>query len=160
MAIPTYQDGDLLLRVYEIRRETRLREARDFVLGKAAFRDYEDFKKKYPNESKGRRHMGMVFTYWDMTCALVDRGLLNEELFNACNTEHLFVWFKFRTAIMGMRQDYEYPALLSSLEKVSMRHPFAAKMEQWLAGQDRSRAARTSPPRRAKRRAKRKTARA
>ena len=128
-----YQDADLLLRVYDLRRESRIRRARDTVFGKVAYKDYQDFKKKYPENSTGRRMMGMVFTYWDMVCALVDRGLLHEELFNTCNTEHVFLWLKYRAAINGMRQDYAFPSLMSSLEKVAMRHPIAAQMEAWMA---------------------------
>ena len=129
----TYYDADLLLRVYDLRRETRIRQARDFVLHKCSFKDYEDFKKKYPEDSPGRAHIGMVFTYWDMVCALVARGLLDEDLFNTCNTEHVFLWFKYKPVITGGRAEYQFPAHLASLEKVAMRHPAAAKMEQWVA---------------------------
>ncbi len=129
---PTYHDADLLLRVFDLRREARIRQARDFVLGKVAYKDYQDFKKKFPQDSPGRRQMGMVFTYWDMVCALVERGLLNEDLFNSCNTEHVFLWLKYRTAIHGMREEYEYSNLLQSLEKVAMGHPLAARMEKWM----------------------------
>ncbi len=138
---PSYNDADLLLRVYDMRRETRLRQARDFVLGKASFTDFADFKKKYPMESKGSRMLGMVFTYWDMTCALVERGLLDEALFNTCNTEHVFLWMKYRAAIHGMREEYRYPAMMSSLEKVAARHPFAAQMEAWVTSQQPAAAA-------------------
>lgn len=134
---PGYQDADLLLRVYDMRRESRIRRARDFVLGKVAYADYAEFKKKYPPDSNGRRQMGMVFTYWDMVCALIDRGLLNEELFNSCNTEHVYLWLKFRTAIAGMREDYQFPDLLRSLEKVAMRHPIFARMDEWMQQQQR-----------------------
>lgn len=147
----TYYDADLLLRVYDLRRETRIREARDFVLGKCSFKDYEDFKKKYREDSPAARHVGMVFTYWDMVCALVARGLLDEELFNTCNAEHAFLWFKYKPVILGRRAEYGFPEMLASLEKVATRHPAAAKMEQWLAS--------PPPPKEAPKKAKRKAAR-
>lgn len=148
----TYYDADLLLRVFDLRRETRIREARDYVRIKCHFKDYEDFKKKYP-ESNGeaQRHLGMVFTYWDMVCTLVARGLLDEELFNTCNAEHVFLWFKYKPVILGRRADYGFPELLTNLEKVATRHPMAAKMEQWLASMP--------PPKEAPAKAKRKAAR-
>jgi hypothetical protein len=132
----TYYDADLLLRVYDLRRESRLRDARDFVLTQCHFKDYADFKKKYSEENEqAQRHIGMVFTYWDMVCALVARGLLDEELFSTCNGEHVFLWFKFKPVILGRRAEYGFPELLSSLEKVATRHPAAVQIAQFVASQ-------------------------
>lgn len=134
MPTPTYQDADLLLRVYDLRREARLRKARDLVLGKTvSFKNYPEFKKKFPEGSTAGRQIGMVFGYWDMVCALVARGVLNEELFNSANVEHLFVWFKYRDAIRGMREEYGFPEMMESLERIATRHPAASRMEQWMA---------------------------
>ena len=142
-----YNDADLLLRIYDLRRERRLRESRDFMMRKCSFKDYADFKKKYPENSAAGRHWGKVFGYWDMVCALVERGAIDEELFNTCNSEHVFLWLKYKPVILGFRQEWQYPAMLSSLEKVASRHPAAAQMEQWVAM--RPEPARAKPKRKA-----------
>jgi hypothetical protein len=127
---PTHHDAELLLRVFDLRREKRLRDSRDFMLQKCWAQDYASFKKKYPDNSPARRHWGMVFGYWEMVCALVHRGLLNEELFNSCTTEHVYLFVKFRKVIEGFRQEFGYPGLLAEIEAVATRHPVFAGIER------------------------------
>jgi hypothetical protein len=68
-----------------------------------------------------------------MVCALITRGLINEELFNESGTaEHVFMYFKFKSLIDGFRQAYQYPDMLKNLETVAKRSPYAAGIEQWL----------------------------
>jgi len=129
----TYDDADLLLRVYELRRESKLRESRDFMSRKCSARDYEEYNKKYPMGSSASEHWGKVFGYWDMVCALVDRGVLDRDLFNTCNTEHVFLYLKFRPVIEGFRRAWNYPEMLGSLERVATSHPGYAEMAKWVA---------------------------
>ena len=147
---PDHHDADLLLRTYELRREPELRKARDFMQ-KLQAKDAAEFQKKYPMGSPGANAWGKVFGYWEMVCALIARGLINEELFNESGTsEHIFLYFKFKHLIEGFRQMYQYPDMLKNLETVAKRHPYAAGIEQWAT----SEAAQQKP----KAKAKRKTA--
>jgi len=131
MAQATYQDADLLLRVFEMRREPKLRESRDFM-GKLSFRDLDDFKRKHMNNRVVQLHWGKVFGYWEMVCTLVDRGLLNEDLFNATNNEHVWLWAKYRDPIRAFRERYGEPEMLASVERVALRHPWYQGMERWM----------------------------
>lgn len=126
----THNDADLLLRVYELRREKQLRESRDFMNQNWAT-DYEEHKKKYPMGSKAGQHWGRAFGYWDMVCALVDRGLIDKDLFNTCTMEHVVLFLRHRPVIEGMRREWNYPAL-ASLERVALGHPAFADMEKWI----------------------------
>ena len=123
---PTHEDAKLLLELYDLRREKVLRRARDFVQRDCKFKDFKDFKKRYPDGSKQSRYVGMVLGYWDLACTLVMKGLLNEELFNSTNFEHVGVWFKLRPIVEAWRKEYQFPDAMRSLETVAGRHPLAA----------------------------------
>jgi uncharacterized protein DUF4760 len=123
---PTYEGARLLLQLYDLRRERALRRARDFVNRDLKFKDAKDFNKRYPQGSKGLRHIGMVIGYWDMACALVNRGLIDEELFNAVTYEHAEVWKKLAPLVGAWRKQWQAPHALRSLEEVAKRHPAMA----------------------------------
>lgn len=125
----THEDAKLLLQLYDLRREKRLRQARDFVGRELKFKDYKDFQKRYPDASKEGLFIGMVLGYWDMACTLVAKGLIAEDLFNATNYEHVAVWQKLKPIIEAWRKQYNYPDFARSLETVAARHPAAANVQ-------------------------------
>jgi len=122
----THEDARLLLELYDLRREKRLRQARDFVQLELKFKDYKDFQKRYPEGSKQGNYVGMVTGYWEMACTLVAKGLIAEELFNATNFEHVAIWFKLKPIIEGWRKEYHYDEIMKNLETVATGHPAAA----------------------------------
>lgn len=118
-----HRDADLLLKLYDLRREAVLREARKFVGSseiKAA--TYEEFAKQYPAGSQGSAYISMVVSYWDMVCALVEKGLLDEDLFFTTTYEHNGVWEKLKPYIQGGRAAWGAPWWCGSLERVVTRH--------------------------------------
>ena len=123
---PTYEGARLLLQLYDLRREKVLRRARDFVNRACKFEDVEDFNRRFPQGSKEFRYVGMVAGYWDMACALVSRGLIDEELFNAVTYEHVEVWNKFRPLVEAWRKQFQAPHLMQSMEEVAGRHAAAS----------------------------------
>ena len=130
MASPaTQEDARLLLELYSLRREKVLRRARDFVGHELKFKNFKDYTKRYPEGSKQGTYVGMVLGYWDMACALVERGLLNEELFQAVTFEHVGVWFKLKALVEGWRNQYNAPTVLAALEAVATRNPAAASFQ-------------------------------
>jgi len=122
----THEDARLLLELYDLRREKRLRQARDFIGKDCKFKDYKDFQKRYPEGSKQSTYVGMVAGYWELACTLVAKGLIAEDLFNATNFEHVAVWFKLRPVIEGWRKQYGYDQIMKNLEVVATSHPAAA----------------------------------
>ena len=118
-----YRDADLLIRLYDLRREEVLRKARKWVASSQfECQSYEEFSAKYSPESEENAYLGMTISYWDMVCALVDRGLLNEELFFSTTYEHMGVWQKVAAYVAGGRKAYDAPSWCASLEKVVLRH--------------------------------------
>jgi len=102
---PTYDDAKLILKLYDLRREPRLREARKFVGAMKPFNSREDFLKTCPPGSEENASFRMVVTYWEMAASFVATGVLNKELFfRANNLEIVFVWEKVRLAIPEIRE--------------------------------------------------------
>ena len=130
MAEPTQEDAKLLLQLYDLRREKVLRRARDFVQRDCKFKDYKDFNKRYHQGTKGHKYVGMVLGYWDTACTLVTKGLLNEDLFNSANFEHVAAWYKFRPLAEGWRKEFQLPSIMQALETVASHHPAAASFQQ------------------------------
>ena len=77
----TYEQANLLLRLYELRREPRLREARAWFIAHFDAKTPEELAKKYPSGDDANASFRMVITYWDMVAGLVNRGLIDEDLF-------------------------------------------------------------------------------
>ncbi len=126
MAQASHQHAQLLLQLYDLRREKVLRRARDFVQRDLKFKDFKDYRKRYPEGSKEARFVGMVLGYWDLACTLVVKGLIDEDLFNSTNFEHVSVWFKVKPLADAWRKQYKYPEMMTALESVASSHAAAA----------------------------------
>jgi hypothetical protein len=122
---PTHEQAQLHLQVYEQRREARLREARDwFAKNYFASSMEESMRIAAPGTENGARVM-MVFSYWDQACALLNYGLLHEDLFFETTGEFFGVWDRVRPLIQEGRKMFSNPGFLAHLEKASKRY------EEW-----------------------------
>ena len=117
----------LLLRLYELRREASLREARSWFVTRFAPRDAAEIvglmRSGFAESAKYR----MVTTYWDMACSLVVHGAIGAELFHDANTEHLAVYAKLESHLDVVRSAFGLPRYLGSLESVARAAPGAAE---------------------------------
>src|SRR4026209_1671154 len=129
----THEDAKLLLRLYDLRREKKLRRARDFVGRDLKFKDFKDFQNSYPDGSKEGLFIGMVLGYWDMACTLVAKGLIAEDLFNSTNYEHLGAWQKLQPVIEAWRKQYHYPDFATRLCPKQSTYPTSAKSRKAVA---------------------------
>jgi hypothetical protein len=114
----TYDDANLILRLYELRREETMRKARQWFFGFSPS-TADDVQKTAPMGSQENAYLRMVTSYWDMAAAFVTKGVLNEELFLETNGEALFVWEKVRGIVPAMREANKMPAYLANLETVA-----------------------------------------
>jgi len=115
-----HDDADLILKLYDLRRETVLRDARNwlFTFNPTSVQDVID---TLISEHSG--HFRMVVSYWDMACALVNNGAIDEELFNETNGEHVFVYMKIEPVIQEIRTLFDNPDFCKNLETVVKRIP-------------------------------------
>jgi hypothetical protein len=122
--VATYEDARLILHLYELRREPRLREARDWFTGKFQPKSADDVRtigaaRATPENASYR----MVTTYWDMAASFVARGILDSELFLESGGEMLVVWARLEPFIADLRQGN--PRLLKNVEQVIEESPSA-----------------------------------
>jgi hypothetical protein len=119
MVQPTYDDANLLLRIYEIRREEKMRQARHWFLFEFTPTSWNDIRGHYLTGEDHDNYIRMVGTYWDMVCALVKQGILSKDLFYSTNSEHLAVWDKIKPWVEEARQERKNPLLYRSLEEIA-----------------------------------------
>ncbi len=114
----TYDDANLILRLFELRREEKLREARDWFALNFKFKDAEEMQQAAPPGSKENAYIRMVVGYWEMASSFVTAGVLNQELFFQSNGEMLFVWERLREFVPSMRAFMKNPHSFQNLEIV------------------------------------------
>ena len=119
---PTPAQVDLQLRLYELRRETKLRAARDWFAKSFFIKKAEDTEWIAPQGSEENAYYRMVVTYWDMACALFNYGLLHEELFFESTGEYYMVWVRTEPAIMEWRKLFGDPKVGHNLEETARRY--------------------------------------
>jgi len=117
---PTYDDANLIVKLYDLRREPRLREARKWFGAAPQFQSREEWLKLCPTGSDENASFRMVVTYWDMAASFVATGVLNAELFyRANNAELLFVYEKIRLIIPELRAASRNPIQYRHIDEVS-----------------------------------------
>lgn len=119
---PTHEQAQLQLQIYDMRREARLREARDWFF-KNYFPDtLEDAMRIAAPGTEGGTFTMMVFSYWDQACALLNYGLLHEDLFFEINGEFYGVWDRVKGIIQQGRERFVNQQFLANLEKAASRY--------------------------------------
>jgi len=113
-------DADLILRLYDLRREPVMREARNwfFTFNPTSAAEYMDAIMG-PNGAYAR----MVISYWDMAASLVNNGGIDEQMFNDANGEHLFIFAKIEPILAELRQVWNAPDMLKNFEALVRRIP-------------------------------------
>lgn len=119
---PTQAQVQLHLQLYDLRREARLREAREWYLRHFFPQTSEEAQRMAPPGSREDAFLRMVLSYWDQACLLLVYGLLHEELFFRTTNEFFLVWERFKPFIPGARKAFRNPHLSENLEKVTARY--------------------------------------
>jgi hypothetical protein len=112
----TYDDANLILKLYDMRREPRLREARAWFVANFKAKTLEEFQKLCPPGSEPNASYRMVTTYWEMVASFITAGVLHRELFYQTGRELLLVWERVRDLMPEIRGAYKHPNELKNLE--------------------------------------------
>ena len=115
----TYDDVNLILRLYELRREERMRKARNDIARLKPVSSVAEFQAAYPMGSDVEVALRMVLSYWDMAASFVTSGVLNRELFLQNGGELLFTWEKVKDVVPELRKTYNNPKHLANMETVA-----------------------------------------
>ena len=109
------EEAGLILKLYELRREAVMRQARDWYFLEFNPDTVADFTNAMFGEHTG--HLRMVISYWDMAAALVNSGAISQQLFNDSNGEHIAVFAKIEPLLSEIRAAYG-PQFAANLEKL------------------------------------------
>jgi hypothetical protein len=134
----TAADADIILKLYELRRDPEMRKARDTMFASFWPESVEDIlavSRAYGTDMN--RYLRQVFTYWDMACSLVLCEALNEELFFNCTHEMYPLFAKVHRFAKEFREATGAAEAFLNMEKVIMNTPQSrerlAKVEERLA---------------------------
>ncbi len=116
-----YEDANLILKLYDLRREEVMRKARDWYIQQFNPESLQEISDVMMSDKSA--YYRMVTTYWDMAASLVNNGALDEQMFNDANGEHLVVFAKVEPFNAEMRQTFNNPQSLAHLEKLVRRMP-------------------------------------
>lgn len=118
----TYEDVNLLLRLYELRREEKMRAARDWLATNFKPRSIEEMDSLCPPGSPENAYLRMVLGYWEMAASFITSGVLNQELFFQNGGEMLTVWERIRDLVPQVREKYKNPYMMKNLETVAEQY--------------------------------------
>src|SRR5262245_37956367 len=124
-------DVELILKLYELRREKRMRRARTWYFTKFNPVSAADIGRLFASGERESSYYRMITSYWDMAASFVLNGGIDEKLFLDANTEHVGVFAKLEPFIAELREAGGEPNYLLHLEQLVRRIPDAeAVMER------------------------------
>jgi hypothetical protein len=124
---PDNYDAELLLRLYDLRREAKLRQGRDWFIREFQAKSFDDYVTQAPPGSENSALFRMTVSYWDMAASLVNHGLIKEDLFFENSGEFWVVWDKVRSWAPAIREKNKNPTTWKNLETLAQRY------EEWMA---------------------------
>jgi hypothetical protein len=122
---PTHEQAQLHLQVYDLRREARLRQARDWFQQNYHAETVEEAMKVAAPGTEHGTFFGMVIGYWEQACSLLNYGLLHDELFFETSGEFFGVYEQVKPVLALFREQFGNPTMLSNLEQAAKRY------EEW-----------------------------
>ncbi|MGB6384443.1 MAG: hypothetical protein WBD25_00145 [Terriglobales bacterium] len=126
----TAHDAQLILKLYDLRREAEMRKARNWFTVEFWPQSADDFVKianAFPSQENA--WMRQVAGYWDMAASLVLHGALNEELFvhPGISGEMFFIFAKIHPFLKEIREKMNNPDMFSTIEKIATGSKTARK---------------------------------
>lgn len=118
----TYEDASLVLKLYELRREDKLRKARDWFLREFKASSVKEYEEKYPYGTEENAYVRMVTSYWEMAASFLSQEVIHEELFFTSCGEMLMVWEKVKLLAQDLRKTYSNPLMYRNMEKAAAKH--------------------------------------
>ena len=102
---PDHHDAELVLRVYDLRREAVMRESRSAVNGSFWPKSYEDVVAVTAPDHPLNAAFRQVATYWEMVYGMVRHGIVHPEYFVESNGEGLFLFARVAPYVAQLRRE-------------------------------------------------------
>jgi hypothetical protein len=118
-------DAEIILKLYELRREAVMREARKWVLGEFWPTTAEEYYAVAANSAHPQNpFVRQVNSYWEMAAAFVLHGAVSADLFVDCNQEGFFLLAKYAPILEDIRK--RQPHFMSKSSELVKHYPAAA----------------------------------
>jgi hypothetical protein len=117
---PTAADAQLILQLYDLRREAEMRKARHWWAAEFFPQNADDFLKVvWAMNTQENNWLRQVLGYWGIVTSFVLSGVLNEELFlqPGFSGELFLIYSKFHPFVKELRQKMNDPDAFLNLEK-------------------------------------------
>jgi len=123
------EDVMAILKLYELRRDSEMRAARQWYFSEFAPTSALDIIVLYRGGGRASANFRMVTSYWDTAASFVLNDGIDEKMFLDANTEHVFVYAKIADFLPEVRELFREPYFLIHLENlVKLLPDFEAKM--------------------------------
>jgi hypothetical protein len=130
--LATPADAEIILRLYELRREPVMREARAWVGGQFWPATVEEYTAVATNPADPHNaFLRQVLSYWEMAAAMVLHGAVSAELFVDCNGEGFYLLAKFAPILEAIRE--KNPAFMVKTSELIKRFSGAAARYEAIA---------------------------
>jgi hypothetical protein len=117
------QDVMAILKLYELRRDEKMRAARAWYFSEFAPKSAMDIIGLYRAGEQSSAYFRMVTSFWDMAASFVLNGGIDEKMFLDSGTEHIFVYAKVQPFLAEIRQIFGEPEFLLNLEHLIQKIP-------------------------------------
>lgn len=114
-------DALVILKLYEIRSEERMRQARAWFFTEFQPTNGLEILALMQSGEKQSAFYRMVSSHWESAAALVNNHGIDEKMFLEANTEHLVVFAKLQPFIAEIRETIGEPDYLAQLERLVMK---------------------------------------
>jgi len=119
MSTATYDDVNLILKLFELRREEKMRAARNWFVSNFKPKSMAEFGQLCPPGSEPNAMMRQVTSYWDMVASFVTAGVLNQELLFQSSRELLLCWVRVEPILADVRAAFQDRNYMKNLETVA-----------------------------------------
>ena len=119
---PSAADAELILKLYDLRREAELRKARSWWLGFWPEKAEDVVKIATAAGTQENAWFRQVSGYWEMAAALVLHGTVHRDLFlePSISGEMFFIFAKIHPFLEEVRQKLRSPAAFGNVERLIM----------------------------------------
>lgn len=133
---PTAADAQLILQLYDLRREAEMRKARNWWMTEFNPQSADDFMKvAWAFGTQDNAWLRQVSGYWGIVTSFVLQGVLNEDLFlqPGFSGELFFIYAKIHPFVKEIRQKLDDPEFFLNVEKVVTRTKWGKNRLQFLS---------------------------
>ena len=112
------ESAQVLMKLYELRREETMRKARNWFVGEFNPESLADYQAALQGDKSA--YVRMVTSYWDMAATFVNNGAVDRTMYMTVSGESLAAFSKVAPVLKELREAYNSPSYLVNWEKLIM----------------------------------------